>query len=153
MKEGLPPDKNQPDDRDEPQSHQIAPPTQSGLDRSTPKPITRGDRASLQKANRIELEPQDFTSQADSSLRDQLVKVDGLISQAESSKARDMVDNVVPEFMRWRTAQSPDRVAEHIKDYGREVAESLTPKFHAFGEQLGAQLDSVSASILADLTA
>jgi hypothetical protein len=136
-----------------PESHQITPIDHSKLERSTPKPITRADRASLQKANCIELEPQDFTSHADSSLRDQLVKVDDLISQEEANKARDMVDSVMPEFMRWRTAQSPDRVASHIQDYGQEVAESLTPKFHSFGEQLGAQLDSVSASVLAELTA
>ena len=134
-------------------AHQIAPINQSGLERSTPKPITRAERAALQKANRIELEPQDFTSDADSSLREQIVRVDDLFSREEANRARDMVDSVLPEFMRWRTAQSPDRVAEHIQGYGQEVVESLTPKFHSFGEQLGAQLDSVSASVLAKFTA
>ena len=141
-----------------PQSHQLAPrsPSELGTQRPTPKPITRTQRFELQQANQIDLKIEDSSddrkTSAMDSIRFEADRIDSEMTSIESQQARDLVDEVIPQFAQWRAKQSPDRVAQHIEDYGKEVAEDLLPKFRNYSEALGTELREVAASALGELT-
>ena len=149
-------------DRDEPdqnQSHQItpiAPIAPSSIERSTPKPITRAQKFELQQANQIDLKIGDSSdgrkTSAMDSIRFEADRIDSAMTSIESQQARDLVDEVLPQFAQWRANQSPDRIAQHIEDYGKEVAEDLLPKFRSYSQAIGTELREVAASALGELT-
>ena len=151
-------DKNESSDTP-PQSHQLAPQSPSselGTQRPTPKPITLTQRAELKKANQIDLKIEDSSddrkTSAMDSIRFEADRIDSEMTSIESQQARDLVDEVIPQFAQWRAKQSPDRVAQHIEDYGKEVAEDLLPKFRSYSQALGTELREVAASALGELT-
>lgn len=147
-------DRDEPDDNQS-QSHQIAP-SASAIERSTPKPITRAQKFELQQANQIDLKIGDSSNgrkaSAMDSIRFEADRIDSEMTLIESQQARDLVDEVLPQFAQWRANQSPDRVAQHIEDYGKEVAEDLLPKFRNYSQALSAELCEVAASALGELT-
>ena len=140
------------------QSHQIASiaPSASSIERSTPKPITRAQKFELQQANQIDLKIGDSSdgrkTSAMDSIRFEADRIDSEMTSIESQQARDLVDEVLPQFAQWRANQSPDRVAQHIENYGKEVAEDLLPKFRNYSQALSAELCEVAASALGELT-
>ena len=146
------------DDDNQPQAHQIAPiaPSANAIERSTPKPITRAQKFELQQANQIDLKIGDSSdgrkTSAMDSIRFEADRIDSEMTSIESQQARDLVDEVLPQFAQWRANQSPDRVAQHIENYGKEVAEDLLPKFRNYSQALSAELCEVAASALGELT-
>lgn len=140
------------------QSHQITPiaPSDSAIERSTPKPITRAQRFELQQAHQIDLKTGDSSdgrkTSAMDSIRFEADRIDSEMTSIESQQARDLVDEVLPQFAQWRASQSPDRIAQHIENYGKEVAEDLLPKFRSYSQALGTELREVAASALGELT-
>lgn len=143
------------------QSHQITPiapiaPSANAIERSTPKPITRAQKFELQQANQIDLKIGDSSdgrkTSAMDSIRFEADRIDSEMTSIESQQARDLVDEVLPQFAQWRANQSPDRVAQHIENYGKEVAEDLLPKFRNYSQALSAELCEVAASALGELT-
>ena len=139
------------------QSHQLARSPQLSqhpqqITRSTPKPITRAQRSELERANRIDLKVEETASDrkdtAIERVKFEVEKLDSELDSIESERARDLVDEVIPAFAEWRMKQSPDRIATHIENYGKEVAVSLLPKFRSYSDSLGSELREAAASII-----
>jgi hypothetical protein len=125
--------------------------TDSGLAKTQPtKPVKRKDRPALSLEGGATAPG---IGGVEASIRGLLANLDGQLSEVEADQARDILEAVLPEFVRIRTGQSPARIAGLVDAQAGEVVASVLPQFRAISEGIGSELSALAIQLIAEAAA
>ena len=127
--------------------------TSAKLSTGKSAPLTRKAKADLAKTASIpEGTRERIDAQALQEIKQEILSIDADYDADEDALAIEKVNEVIPAFLQWRTAQSPDRVAAKTREYAKEVAEDWQAKFQSHSEELRRKSSESSAELLRQFT-
>lgn len=112
--------------------------------------LEKHQRQTLDKPQEIVIEEKINTDRRDEALKTHLLSIDAEIRADENAEALALVDSVLPEFLRWRLGQSPDRVAQKVDQLCEEVVGQVSPKFQTLRTNRSESVRQSAASILSE---
>lgn len=131
---------------------------ESALAKPKPQPLAK-PKAELSKRESaklskpvIKLDVQEIDSKATQKVKQEIIEIDSAFEATEEEIAIEKINEVIPAFLEWRSAKSPERIAQKVSAYSKEVSAEWLTNFQEQTDELRKQSAQSSADLLRQFT-